>query len=351
MRCVRVRSKLGFTLVELLVVIAIIGVLVGLLLPAVQAAREASRRNSCENNLHQIGVALHNFNDANGHLPSNLRPPGQTTAPRVAWATFLLPFFEQQGLYDKYDQTQNWSAAAAVSPYLIANSVLVGTRLSIYECPSSPNPDRLDNDPQTQDGNTNLAICAPTDYGSITHVERTLINTGLTDPYAGTGVMNGAMPKNTKPRLNDITDGLSNTILVAESAGKPALWEKRVRIDPLKVETDETTGHKVNGGGWCRPASDFSLNGSTWDGTSQPGPCAINCTNGHDVGADTTYPFEAPYGSNGTGETYSFHPAGANILFADSSVHFIQEKVNIQLYARLVTRDQSEQVSPGDLER
>src|SRR5689334_3753007 len=103
MKCTRFPTRRGFTLVELLVVIAIISVLTGLLLPAVQAAREASRRSSCLNNLKQIGVALHNFHDTNGGLPSSLRPAGATTLPRVAWETYLLPFFEHKDLLDKID--------------------------------------------------------------------------------------------------------------------------------------------------------------------------------------------------------------------------------------------------------
>ena len=286
-----------------------------------------------------------------GHLALEPAAGGKPDRAAHAWATYLLPYFEQQGLYDKYDQTVNWSAAAASAPYTVANSILIATRISTYECPASPNPDRLDNDPQTTAGNTNTAIAAPIDYGSITHVERTLITTGLTDAYSGTGVVNGAMPKNTKPRLTDITDGLSNTILVAESAGRPNVWRKRVRIDPLKVLTTETTGDKVNGGGWARPASDFSLNGSTWDGVTQPGPCAINCTNGHDVGAETTYLLAAPMVRNGTGGRTPSIRRERDILFGDASVRFIQEKIDIRLYARLVTRDQAETVSPGDLEK
>src|SRR5437764_3262794 len=95
-----VRGVRGFTLIELLVVIAIIGVLIGLLLPAVQAAREAARRSQCSNNLKQLGLGFHNFHDAFGSLPSSLRPP---SGVRVSWETYLLPFFEQQSLYDKID--------------------------------------------------------------------------------------------------------------------------------------------------------------------------------------------------------------------------------------------------------
>lgn len=99
-----------------------------------------------------------------------------------------------------------------------------------------------------------------------------------------------------------------------------------------------------------RPASDFFLKGSSLDGSVFPGPCAINATNGEDIGSQP-FPYPAPYGSEGTGETYSFHPGGANVVFGDASARFLQEKISIRVFAALVTRDRAEILSPKDLER
>src|SRR5499427_6896199 len=98
--CLVVGKRRAFTLVELLVVIAIIGVLVALLLPAVQAAREAARRMRCQNNLKQIGIAAHNFHDVNGELPRAFSP-----ITGLSWQVNILPFIEQQSLYNQFDTT------------------------------------------------------------------------------------------------------------------------------------------------------------------------------------------------------------------------------------------------------
>lgn len=126
----------GFTLVELLVVIAIIGTLVGLLLPAVQTARESARRSSCQNKLKQVGLALHNYADAQKRLP-----PGCTTIASggtslnerdsnsgATWVVLVLPYLEQQSLYDRYNQSA-WSRDAT-------NNAITRNRLPELDCPS-----------------------------------------------------------------------------------------------------------------------------------------------------------------------------------------------------------------------
>jgi prepilin-type processing-associated H-X9-DG protein len=111
----------------------------------------------------------------------------------------------------------------------------------------------------------------------------------------------------------DVTDGMSNTLLLVESAGRPTLWR---RSQPIGDPYNTTNPVRVNGGGWARAASDFDLKGSSSDGSVFPGSCAINCTNGDDIG--NNYP-DPVYGTNGTGETYAFHAGGANVLFGDGS--------------------------------
>jgi prepilin-type N-terminal cleavage/methylation domain-containing protein/prepilin-type processing-associated H-X9-DG protein len=324
------QNSAGFTLVELLVVIAIIGVLIALLLPAVQAARESSRRSSCLNNLHNLGVALHNFHDAKKQLPSSLRP---ASGVRISWETYLLPYFENQTMYDRIDFTQTWSSKTITPPKTVSNFDLVKIRMNVFECPSSPEPERLDGDPQNPSGAPWAAdTAAPTDYSTITNVETRLVTAKLVD-IDGPGIM----PKNSTPTFKDVTDGLSKTILLAESAGRPFVYRNGKKIGALP-------GNRVNGGGWCRPASDFGLDGSSSDGATFPGPCAINCTNGEDVGS-LPFPLPAPYGTNGTGETYSFHSGGANVAFGDASVKFVNDQIDIRDFAKLVTRAGGELVN------
>ncbi len=314
-------NRRAFTLVELLVVIAIIGVLVSLLLPAVQTAREAARRTQCTNNLRQLALAAHSFHDTYKKLPSSIRPAGLTPLPRISGHIQILPLIEQKSAYDAYDQTKNWDDPA--------NSLVTKLLIRSFICPSTPEPKRLDGLPEANPWQPSIA--AVTDYSPTIGVDDRLQLANLVD-YAGPGML----PKNTEPRLAQVTDGLSNTILYAESAGRPVLYRKNARVGNLP-------GNRVNGGGWVRPGTDFSVDGSSYDGLTIPGPCPLNCTNGDDFGST---PFPHPYyGSEGSGEAYAFHPGGANFAFGDGSVRLLSQNIGIRDFARLVTRDGGETVT------
>jgi len=342
------RNRKAFTLVELLVVIAIIGILVALLLPAVQAAREAARRSSCQNNMKQLGLAVLNFESAKKVLPSSKRPYGTTTAPRIAGMTLLLPYFEEGNKLAQFDLTQNWSKPV--------NFPIVSTPIQTLLCPSDPaEPNRLDADQQVTPW---TGAAATTDYSPTIGVDYRLSPTGFSpapgingqlglvdaatitvDVNNGNAPNSGMLPKNADPTLKQVTDGLSHTIMYAESAGRPYVY----RRGGVLVGPDVTTTHVV-GGGWARPASDFGLDGSTGDGVTSPGPCPFNCTNGQQV---TTYP-DPYYVTEGSGEAFSFHAGGAFFAFGDGSVHYVNDNIDIREFAKLISKKDGLQVTGVD---
>lgn len=182
------RSRPGFTLVELLVVIAIIGILIALLLPAVQAAREAGRRAHCLNNLRQMGIGLHNYHDAlrsfppGGIEPRSIVPGGK----QFAWSAMLLPYVEQESLYETIDFGKPFSDPV--------NAQAAATVVAIYICPTVPRTSKL------HSGR------GATDYGGI-YGER--ITTPNNPPK-------GVMLYDRVIRIHEIRDGTSNTIAISE---------------------------------------------------------------------------------------------------------------------------------------
>ena len=344
----------GFTLIELLVVIAIIAVLIALLLPAVQQAREAARRTQCKNNLKQIGLAVHNFEGTYNHLPSSLRPTttGQGTT-RVALLTLLLPYIDQSNIYNQYNQSINWSVGA--------NVPLSQTKITAFICPSDPQGGALDgipDNPAAWAQNT----AASSDYSPIFGISplnqpyTTVPLTNLyTDPADTSSTpfqyVAGFFPKNATitgasgqklsgAKFRDVTDGLSNTIAVAESSGRPAVWRKSRQFGSLPT-------NRINGGGWARPASDILYFGSKADGSDFLGTTPLNATNGLDIGT-AAYPHTtAPYtfGVQGNSVPYSFHTGGAHFLMGDGAVRFISDNVSFDLFIGLLTPKGGEIIS------
>ena len=372
---VRPPRRTGFTLVELLVVIAIIATLIGLLLPAVQSAREAARRTQCSNSIRQCGLALHQFVSAKGSLPNSSRPPSGANG-RVSWVTRSLPYMEDRQLADSYDfdaAGANWSSATARagSGRTVPNAVLVMTVIPHLQCPSDPEGSgSYDGDPDTSStpsgyGSGPAAVnadrsgfttpglfCATTDYSPTTFVDNRLtgkadvvapgsqkvVSSGTLATTAAAGLLYKDYDGRTKAKINQCTDGLSKTIALAESAGRPAKYVRGKKVGTFPTD-------RVNGGGWCRPASDLAFKGAAADGSAVGSSAvqAINVTNGENV---TTATFGGTeYGKEGTGDPYSFHPGTINVLMGDGSARSVSDDVEIRVFAAMVTRAGGENVA------
>jgi prepilin-type N-terminal cleavage/methylation domain-containing protein/prepilin-type processing-associated H-X9-DG protein len=234
------QKQRAFTLVELLVVIAIIGVLVALLLPAVQQAREAARRMSCQNNLKQIGVALHNHHDVKLTFPPGALNTGQNGTPvYTTWAVEILPFLEQQPLFQQYNQTLVNTASA--------NRIVGQQRMVPYECPSDPVRNKLEPPASGPDTSNNWrhgsyravsGICGTTvahgawdtfepqywpnntmdrTWRGVLHATSTAYN-GIGNQTAMSSAASSASVSQLGPpeRFQNLTDGTSNTLMVGE---------------------------------------------------------------------------------------------------------------------------------------
>jgi prepilin-type N-terminal cleavage/methylation domain-containing protein len=314
-------SRRGFTLVELLVVIAIVGILIALLLPAIQAAREAARRSQCGNNLRQIGLGIMNFVSAHNQQ----FPPGQhracSTCYKYSWMTYFLDFLEQKTTSKQLRFDQDVHATI--------NKPSVGQVIPIFLCPSASRIQRtrgLDNRIRLSPGDP-LGVgqadgggMACTDYSGIDGpLDGTLKNPSTNLLYPGhRGVLLRLDDSDTDHltshwvRVNEIKDGTSKTILIAESTGRGA-------------SPDAVTTSKIHDrGAWAEGANLLWI----------------------------AHPIDwLPGNDDGTGlydgrEIFSDHSGGAQVAMCDNSIHFLSDTLDVQMVAALTTRDGVETVPP-----
>jgi prepilin-type N-terminal cleavage/methylation domain-containing protein/prepilin-type processing-associated H-X9-DG protein len=309
----RRKTREGFTLIELLVVIAIIAILIGLLLPAVQKVREAAARMKCSNNLKQLGLAVHSYHDAYGQMPTNAQTvyynwSRDSTAPgptHWTWIARILPYIEQGPLAAQYNIPDGTLGAAQAG---------IATIIPLLLCPSdgteaSNTASDWANIPGIALALTNYKGCSGSNWG---------INTGATfttafpvaDPVLGEDGLdhgNGIFYRTDGKRkltLVGITDGTSNTFMIGE----------------------DLHSYDQHCGGWAYP----NYVNST---------CAI----------PLNYNDGPPSGYRNWPNRYSFHskhPNGANFCFADGSVRFVSDSINLATYRALATISGGEVIQP-----
>lgn len=303
----------GLTLIELLVVIAIIAVLIALLLPAVQQAREAARRAQCQNNMRQIGLAMHNYHSVHQVLPPGYAGTNLGTDPDRedlgrgwGWASFLLPYLEQNSTSDLINFDLNIEVDA--------NATARVRRMSVFLCPSDPHSNVVFN-VYAEDQTTII-----TKVGGANYVG--MFGTGEVGDALDVG--NGLFFRNSRIAFKDITDGTSKTIASGERSHNisHATWTGRVS------------------GAWlgATPPSEGGELKTPFD----PEPFCISILGpvGTEDGARTP---NDPIAHNE--DYWSMHSGGVHMLMADGSVLFIKSQIDATLWQSLATRAGNEPVS------
>jgi len=322
-------------LIELLVVIAIIAILIGLLLPAVQKVREAAARMSCSNNLKQLGIAVHSYNDAVNYLPpgcaNDVAPFGNgSNGWGSSWKVYILPYIEQDNIFRQW-QFNNNSGYVNVSPNLtLINRVTIKT----YRCPSSPLPEYYSG------SNNNGQIEMMSSYTGVagaytdTPNSQNICCNGSGNIVSGGGVLIA----NGRITLVGITDGTSNTIMVAEQSDHLRDASNLPIPGPYTAITSQgphgwTMGIGSTGVGGAAGERTFNCTTTRWQ-INQRG-LGDNAGNGTNNNTGANIPWS------------SGHTGGAMCLYGDGGVRFVPQTASLAVLISLSTRAGGEVFSPN----
>lgn len=268
----------AISLIECLIVLSILSLLFQLMLPAIQNAREATRRVHCHNNLRQLGLAVISYEGARRHYPSafTLRPQPHNFVPQ------LMPYMELATLRKQYQYGHAWDSQR--------NRSATETEVALLRCPSAFSDAQYASD---------YAIC----LRMTTKLHDEFV---AEKAFSGRSTTEGLLQKGRKTKASQVTDGLSNTILFTEVAGRP----DRYRFGEL-------VRGKSSGARWADPESRFDIR-HRCDGTVRDqGMQLINCSNDNEI--------------------YSFHPGGADFVMADGSVHFFEQEIHPDVLLSKIT--------------
>ncbi|OWK34986.1 DUF1559 domain-containing protein [Fimbriiglobus ruber] len=307
----------GFTLIELLVVIAIIAILIGLLLPAVQKVREAAARAKCQNNLKQLGLAMHNYASAYGNFPYGWCSETGKFSPQNAsgyyhrrqnWFQQILPYIEQQALYNLYQNDQT-------NYVFYISSSIIGVVVNSQVCPSDPSAPGIGASGVAAFQGNYIVNAGGVAWSGSTATQ--VVNFTAGDP-------GGPFYVDSQTRITDITDGTSNTFMASESI---------IRGNAVQNSWGEAGGHW--GGAphgsyafstYQQPntaATDkvYSCKATTWPAAPNGAPC----TSDSDSGGTWNY-------------ARSYHTGGVNAVLSDGSTRFVANSVTLSTYQAMGTR-------------